>query len=77
MSNAERKIRIGSFDYPLPFLQNLIDSVRDEHTSFASDLLRVWENNELTRLQEIERNIEREAIQRQLDHEQQTQHRDD
>lgn len=75
MNNDERKIRIGSFDYPLPFLSNLIDSIRDEHTSFTSDLLRVWENNELARLQEVERNAERDAIQRQREIEQQQEYK--
>lgn len=55
MSDADRKIRIGSFDYPLPFLSNLIDSIRDEHTSFSGDMLRMWQDSESKRLQENDR----------------------
>jgi hypothetical protein len=65
VSNDSAKIRIGSFDYPLPFLSNLIDSLRDEPQSFTGNLLRMWQDSELARLQEIERNTELETRQRQ------------
>jgi len=58
LENEQRKIRIGSFDYPLPFLSNLIDSIRDEHPSFSGDMLRLWEDSESKRLQEDERNAQ-------------------
>ncbi len=66
MNDDNRKIRIGSFDYPLPFLSNLIDSLRDEPQSFTGNLLRVWEDSELTRLQAIERNAELEYEARRI-----------
>jgi len=75
VSNDSGKIRIGSFDYPLPFLSNLIDSIRDEYPSFSGDMLRLWENSESQRLQEADRNAERETERRQIESEKQQEYK--
>lgn len=68
-TNEQRKIRIGRFDYPLSFLSNLIDSVRDERPSFSSDMLRMWEDSESARIQEEERDAHSRTLGRQVEQE--------
>ena len=69
MNDEQRKIRIGRFDYPLSFLSNLIDSVRDERPSFSSDMLRMWEDSELARIQKEERDAHGRTFERQVEQE--------
>lgn len=69
-TSNETKIRIGGIDYTLPFLQSLLDTVRDEYPSFSSDMLRMWENNEHKQRRETESNADiadREAEQRAIE----------
>ena len=73
--NEQGKIRIGRFDYPLPFLQQLIDSVRDERPSFSSDMLCLWEDSELARLQEEERIAHLATLDRQIEHDKQQEYK--
>jgi hypothetical protein len=52
--NENEEIRIGSFAYSLPFLRELLDCLRDEHSDFASDMLRMWEDRKLGELREMQ-----------------------
>jgi hypothetical protein len=56
--NEQNKIRIGGMDYTLPFLQSLIDSIRDEHTTFAADMLKVWEDSQRDEMRKSESDLD-------------------
>jgi len=56
--NEQNKIRIGSMDYSLPFLQSLLSAIRDEHQTFASDMLKVWEDNEREELRKSQSDLD-------------------
>jgi hypothetical protein len=54
MNEQNENIRIGDWTYSLPFLRELLDCVRDGHTDFATDMLRMWEDRERNKLREIQ-----------------------
>jgi hypothetical protein len=56
-------------------LQQLIDSVRDERPSFSSDMLCLWEDSELARLQEEERIAHLATLDRQIEHDKQQEYK--
>ena len=70
MSDNE-KIHIGDFHYPLPLLRDILGTVRTEPTSFAFDLLKMWEDSERKRIEVERTNDNNSFAEKIIKHEQQ------
>lgn len=68
------EIRIGNFDYSVFFLQSLFDEIRMEKSTFAANLLKLWEDSKSSAREEIHvhdnvAEVNRTALERQVENE--------
>lgn len=68
------EIRIGNFDYSMPFLLSLFDGIRNERATFASHMLELWEDSQPVQREAVQVNdrapeVNRTALDRQIENE--------
>ena len=81
MENAN-EIRIGNFDYSMPFLLSLFDGIRAERSTFASYMLKLWEDSKPVYREAVQINsgaaeANRTALERQVENEENLLRKDD
>jgi hypothetical protein len=81
MENAN-EIRIGNFDYSMPFLLSLFDGIRNERSTFASYMLKMWEDSqpvhgETVQVDSRAPEVNRTALERQVENEENLLRKDD